>query len=310
MRHLIAICLAATLIGCQKMDIPEPSEIEMAKGHRSVLVLSEILLGFKDNPPDTRILKNMFSNKRLLYKGGMDEGYYYTYDEANRMITLKLDYPLEFAKNTVEYFFKPNGLVEKFRDSTTQYKPYPGGFLNITGSYQYHGFMRVGSEIVHYNSINDRGVLSTKYIAISPWITKKIEQYRSYRGNMVTYEQITISFIKQTGLYETTVYNQNMQVVERYRVSPTIKDPEYNIAELPTFERITDKVARDKSRCGFILDGSNKTEGLLIVSYQYFDANGNLTESRIKENIVINSDNLPVSYRENNLSYKLVYTKL
>lgn len=310
MRHLITILLAATFIGCQKIDMPEPSDTQMGKGHKSILVLSELLGGYGDSPPTTRLHKNMFSDGRLLYRGGMDEGYYYSYDKANNKITMTLDYPPEIAKNTIEYFFKPSGVIERFKDSSTLFRPFNAGMLNRTGTYQYHGVMCIGSEIVYYNSISNRSVLSTKYVAISPWLTKKTEQYRSYTGNTVTYEQLTISFIKQTGPYETTVYNQNMQVVERYQVSPTIKDPEYNIAELPTFEKITDRVARDKSRGGVMLAGSPKLEGLLVISHQYYDANGNLTQSRIKENIIVNCTNLPVFYRENNVPYKLVYTEL
>lgn len=310
MKHLIIIVLASALLGCQKSDLVSPSETSMAKGQHPVYVLSEILMGYKEYPPNTRIHKNMFSEGRLLYKGGMDDGFFYAYDDARNVITLTLDYPTETLKQTIEYVYNPNRQLVSYKDSTTRYEPFVGGMLNNTGTYQYHGTMLTGEVAVHYGSGPYYGVSTVKIDIISPSLTKNTSLYRYYKNTEVIYEQLTISFIKQTGPYETTVYNEHMQVMEIIQVSPTIKDPEYNIPGLPSFERITDKVARDKSRGGVPLAGPSKLEGLWVISHTYYDGNGNMTYSRIKEDIVTNSENLPVYYREGNGTYKLIYTKL
>lgn len=299
MKKLIVVGVIAALAGCQKIDTDQPAAATGAKSSKGVTALTGIILYDLEGNWGFRTHFIEYKDGRIYHGREAEVFYYYTYDERKRTITLINEGATSNTYNTLTYRLNAAGCPVSMYD-TIAYSGRP--VLNSATEYYYHGAAYSGFSTTYYWG----QTITTKIEALSPTLQRITEIYSNNSSGSVTH----VTYRKKLSPTEIVTYDADMRVREVKTYSSSIRDPEYNLSSLPSFERITDRPAPEKSIGGPWLAGPSKQEAMFMISSKSYNANGQLTEESMRTDIIVNEANMPISYIENKNGSPLVLVKL
>lgn len=290
------------LFSCSKIDAPAPDNTANAKVNNSTTVLDRIEFEAREPGPGNHVIKgvrqgNTYANHRLqtrtfdnFFRPATSQEIYEYIQTENR---IRITKGSGAGSTTSDYYMAPNGRIVYCMDSSI----YPSRKLLSKTVYTYRGVMNTGY-IKTIGSGSSYSITRKEIQILSPWIETHKTTITAYLdGNAISEYQTMITY-KEDAPFEINGYDENMELREKIVYDPTIKDPEFNISTAPSFELITNQIAKDRSRGGIPLAGSYKHEGKFVLIHRVYGMYGWNYYSSYRSNVNTNEEGFPVSYRE------------
>lgn len=300
-RYLLLLALVA-IFSCQKTDLPDPVPTDVEQGKAGKMLVLAALI--KNN---TLLYSYEYANGRLVrtnFRGRPDKSY--IYDDENlqtKVISGNLIEICQFNAKGVK-IWKDEYLNNQFRKRIT---------------YQYKNKVFTGTQTTPAIS----GTQDTRMIYKNPW---------DYQHMLITTgpdgspgEPTPGWYYRWSTPYTMTWYEPDRKTpfsVRKY--SPFIRKPDYYMSAIPSTERL-DQCAPYR---GLLFDWTevppdNEPNLLLLERKDYYaySENPELYVVVKKENIVLNSQGLPIEYTETgywgptkinqgSVNYRFVYLEL
>jgi hypothetical protein len=277
MKKLPYIIIMATLLGCNKEYTPEPESISESRGNKHVKAM-RIKTQF-----GALVKGYAYDEGRISRIDYMDNGYNVEYNRKEGKITLQ------------SYYFMPDNFIYTFgKDGRLKRMVWYFDERMVREEiYTYKGFMM--QKIGYPESTRGLIVRETETDFLSPWFQRLVTSY-FLTGNTTPYKRDTV-YVRQTGSFELTKFDNRMQKQVVQKFSANIKDPEYNIPYTPSFARIDQCIAPENINRSWGMYDITKFLGRLMIKSTRYD-NGPAYPDMWLENIVTDNDGMPVSYQE------------
>jgi hypothetical protein len=271
MRKIIIAFALLTLFSCTKLDIQDIQAVQNAKGSPGSLFLSETYID------GVLTKKNIYENgkalKTVFYHSYGNSELVYEYDAANRKVV----------------FNEPGVIRTFFYDNEN--RPIRQNFYDaIIIDYFYEKDMMTRLLWTAWAGDKPHSISDMQYIYDGKWLTQINTKSTSYLESG-TYENTSTSNMKWSNPYTYSTYEGNtVSSISKY--SNTIKTPDYNFNITPTGFNLSQNIPKSDliSQSGIVF--GNPSSGMLLLE-TINPSNGNRT---YLENIVVNTDNQPLSY--------------
>jgi hypothetical protein len=270
MRKIVTAFALLTLFSCTKQDIQDIQAVQNAKSSPGSLFLSETYID------DVLIKKNMYENgkalKTIFYHSYGNSELVYEYDAANRKVV-----------------FNEPGYVRTFSYDNQNRPIRQNNYDIIIIDYFYDKDMMTRLLWTAWAGDKPHAITDMQYIYDGKWLTQVNVKNITYLEE--TYENTYTYNMKWSNPYTYSTYEGNT-VTSINKYSNTIKTPEYNFNITPTGFNPSQNIPKSDliSQSGIVF--TNPSSGMLLLE-TINPSNGNRT---YLENIVVNTDNLPISY--------------